>query len=149
MKSVISEIAQNVTETWATLELYSMYTVVSGNLSKKQFVSNVKAYFCRELLVLHIEGCDSVLGFEASFGRAIKLVKVSHSQGDDDEVDKLIRKIRSEAMAMPRPGDYNLRNYAYQKLVQSTRETLLKLVSSLVSNGFITKQSLTSAQCIQ
>ena len=112
-------------------------------------MSSVKAHFGRELLVLHIEGCDSVLGFEVSLGRVIKLVKVSHSKGDDDEVDKLVRKIRSEVMAMPRPGDYNLRHYVYQKLVQSTSETLLKLVSSLVSDGFITKQSLTLAQCIQ
>ena len=149
MKSVILEMAQNVTKTWTTSELYTMYTAASGNLSKKQFVSSVKAHFGRELLVLHIEGCDSVLGFEVILGRVIKLVKVSHSQGDNDEVDKLIRKIRSEVMAMQRPGDYNLRDYVYQKLVQSTSETLLKLVSSLVSDGFITKQSLTLAQCIQ
>ena len=148
MKSVISEMAQNVTEIWTTSELYSMYTAASGNLSKQQFVSSVKAHFGRELLVLHIEGCDNVIGFEVSLGRVIKLVKVSHSQGDDDEVDKLVRKIRSEVMAMPRPGDYNLRDYMYQKLVQSTSKTFLKLVSSLVSDGFITKQSLTLAQCV-
>ena len=60
-------------------------------------------------------------------------------------MDKLVRKIRSEVMAMPWPGDYNLRDNVYQRLVQSTSETLLKQVSSLVSDGFITKQSLTLA----
>ena len=149
MKSIISKIAQNVTETWTTSELYSMYTAASGHLSRKQFVSNVKAHFGAELLVLHIEGCESVLGFEASLGRVMKIVKVSNSQGCDDQVDKLVRSIRSEVMAMPRPGDYNLGDFVYQRLVQSTSKTLLKLVSSLVSDGFTTKQSLTLAQCIQ
>ena len=100
MKYVISKMTQNVTETWTTSELYAMYTAASGNLSRKYFVSNIKAYFGTEVLVLHIEGCDSILGFEASLGSVIKVVKVSHSQGDDDEVDKLIRKIMSVAMAM-------------------------------------------------
>ena len=149
MKTVISKMAQNVTETWTTSELYSMYTTESGHLSRKQFVSNVKANFGTELLELHIEGCDSVLGFEATLGRVIKLVKVSNSQGDDDGMDKLVRNIRSEVMAMPRPGDYNLGDFVYHRLVQSTNKTLLKLVSSLVSDGFTTKQSLTLSQCIQ
>ena len=72
-----------------------MYTAASGHLSRKQFVSNVKAHFGPELLVLHIEGCDSVLGFEASLGGVMKIVTVSNSKGDDDEVDKLVRNIRS------------------------------------------------------
>ena len=38
----------------------------SGNLSRKQFLCNIKAHFGRELLELHTEGCDSVFWFEAS-----------------------------------------------------------------------------------
>ena len=55
----------------------------------------VTAHFGDELLVLHIEGCDSVVGFKASLGKVIKIVKISQSMGDDDELEKLVRKIRS------------------------------------------------------
>ena len=49
--------------------------------------------------MLHIEGCDRVVGFKASLGKLIKIVKISQSMGDDDELEKLVRKIRSEVMA--------------------------------------------------
>ena len=39
--------------------------------------------------MLHIEGCDSVVGFKASLGKVIKIVKISQSMGDDDELEKL------------------------------------------------------------
>ena len=45
MKSVISEMAQNVTETWTTSELYSMYTAASGNLSKKTICVQCQSTF--------------------------------------------------------------------------------------------------------
>ena len=46
-------------------------------------------------------------------------------------------------------GDYKLSDYANHKLIESTSAMLLRLVSSLVSGGAITKPSLTLAQCIQ
>jgi len=60
-----------------------------------------------------------------------------------------VRRICSEVRATPRPGDYNLSDYVRDKVIESTSATLLKLVSSLVSGGAITKTSLTLAQCIQ
>ena len=99
--------------------------------------------------MFHIEGCASVVGFKANLGKVIKIVKISKSTDGDDELEELVRKIWSEVMATPRPGDYNLDAYTLQKVIESTSETLLKLVSSLVSGGAITKPSLTLSQCIQ
>ena len=101
-----------------------------------------------ELLVLHIEGCDSVVGFKAKLGKVIKIVKISESMGDDDELEKLVRKIRSEVMAKPMNVDYKLSDYVHHKVIESTSATLLRLVSSLVSGGEITKPSLTLAQLV-
>ena len=126
-----------------------MYVAASGTVSRWQFVSNVTAHFGDELLVLHIEGCDSVVGFKASLGKMIKIGKISQSMGDDDELEKLVRKIRSEVMAKPRNVDYKLSDYGHHKVIESTSATLRSLVSSLVSGGAITKPSLTLAQCIQ
>ena len=102
-----------------------------------------------ELLVLHTEGCDSVVGFKASLRNVIKIVKISQSMGDDDVMVKLVRKIWSEVKAKPRNVDYKLSDYVHHKVIESTSATLLRLVSSLESGGAITKPSLTLAQCIQ
>ena len=67
--SVLSIMAENATESWTTSELYVMYIAASGTVSIQQFVSYVMAHFGDELLVFHIEGCDSVVGFKASLGR--------------------------------------------------------------------------------
>ena len=93
--SVLSIMAANESESWTTSELYVMYIAASDTVSGQQFVTYVTAHFGDELLVLHIEGCDSVVGFKASLGKVIKIVKISQSMGDDDELEKLVRKIRS------------------------------------------------------
>ena len=48
-----------------------------------------------------------------------------------------------------KPGDYNLSDYVRHKVIGSTSANLLNLLSSLVSEGAITKPSVTIAQCIQ
>ena len=90
-----------------------------------------------------------VVGFKASIGKVIKIVKISQSMGDDDKLEKLVRKFRSEVLAKPRNVDYKLSDYVNDKVIESTSATLVKLVSSLVYGGEITKPSLTLAQCIQ
>ena len=64
--------AENATESWT---LYVMYLASSGTVSRQQFVSNAMAHFGDELLVLHIDGCDSVVGFKARSGKVIKIAK--------------------------------------------------------------------------
>jgi hypothetical protein len=133
LRSVLSTMAENATEDWTKSELYSLYLAASGTVSRRQLVSTITAYFGDELLMLHIEGCDSVVGFKDSLGQFIKIIKTSKSQGDDDALEKLVMEIRSVVMATPRPGDYNLGAYIHHKIIERTRATLLKLVSSLVS----------------
>ena len=146
LRSVLSMMAESATE---SRTLYVMYLAASGTVSRRQFVSNVTAHFGDELLVLHIEGCDSVVGFKASLGKVIRIVKISQSMDDDGELETLVRKIRSEVMAKRRNVDYTLSDCVYHKVIESTSATLVRLVSSLVPGGAITKPSLTLAQCIQ
>ena len=79
----------------------------------------------------------------------INIAKKSNSNSDDDDLEKLARKIRSEVRATPKPGDYNLSDYVRHKVIGSTSTILLNIVSSLVSGDAITKPSLTLDQCIQ
>ena len=149
LRFVVTTMAENMTETWTTSDLYSMYLAASGTVSRRQFLSNITAYFGDKLLLLHIEGCESVVGFKDSLGQFIKIAMKSDSSSDIDEMEKLVRTIRSEVRATNRSGDYNLSDYSRHKVIESTSATLLKLVCSLVSEGAITKRSLTLAQCIQ
>ena len=52
-------------------------------------------------------------------------------------------------MARHRNVEYKLSDYVHHEMIGSTSATLLRLVSSLVSGGAITKPSLTLAKCIQ
>ena len=52
-------------------------------------------------------------------------------------------------MAIHRHVEYKFSDYVHHKMIESTSATLLRLVSSLVYGGAITKPSLTLAQCIQ
>ena len=113
MSSVLSMMADKATESWTTSEMYVMYVAASGTGSRRQFVSNVTAHFGDVLLVLHIEGCD----FKASLGKVIKIVKISQSMGDDDELEKLVRKIWSEVKAKSRNVDYKLSDYVHHKVI--------------------------------
>ena len=120
-----------------------------GHCVKRQFFFSITTYFGDKLLLLQIEGCESVVAFKASVGQFIKIAKKNNSNSDDDELEKLVRKICSEVRATPRPGNYNISYYARYKGIDSTSATLLKLVFNLVSGGAITKPSLPLVQCIQ
>ena len=46
VRSVLSIMAQNATESWTTSKLYVMYVAASGTVSRLQFVSNVTVMSC-------------------------------------------------------------------------------------------------------
>ena len=125
LRFVVTTMAENMTETWTTSDLYSMYLAASGTVSRRQFLSNITAYFGDKLLLLHIEGCESVVGFKDSLGQFIKIAMKSDSSSDIDEMEKLVRTIRSEVRATNRSGDYNLSDYSRHKVIESTSATLL------------------------
>ena len=71
------------------------------------------------------------------------MVKVSGSDENDD-VAKVVGRVKAEV----RRG-YDLSDFTCSKTVADTSETLLRLVSALVSDGNATKPSLTISQTIQ
>ena len=145
LRAIVDNMNDNKTSTSTTSDLYELYVSASGTLSKKQMITNITKYFGAEVITMHIEGCESVLGMRASMGSMVKLVKTMGSDGDE-ELDKLVRQIQTESLATPRPHYYDLRNFQYTK---STSPALLRLISFLVSGGRINKQALTLAQCVE
>ena len=127
MRAIVDNINENNTSTWMTSDLYELYISASGTLSKKQIVY-INKYVGTEVIIMHIEWCESVLG---SVGSMVKLVKTMGSDGDD-ELDKLVRQIQTESLATPRPRDYDLRNFQYTKLIESTSPTLLRPIKIIM-----------------
>lgn len=116
-------------ETLTTSELSSMYLAASGTVSRRQFISTATTSFGEKMLVLHVEGCKSTVGFYDNFRQFLKIVKISTNQDDDDNTEKLVRKIKKEVMAKCRPQDYNLDDFVHYKVFESTSETLLKFLA--------------------
>ena len=85
MKYVIMLMTDNMSETWTASELYSKYLSASGTVSMRQFISNIKAQCGADILFLHIEDCESILGFESSLWKYIKVTQKKESNGDDNE----------------------------------------------------------------
>ena len=73
------------------------------------------------------------------------MVKDSGSDENDD-VAKVVRRVKAEVREIPLPREYD---FTFSKIVADISETLLRLVSSLVSDGNVTKPSLTISQTIQ
>ena len=76
------------------------------------------------------------------------MVKVSGSDENDD-VAKVVRRVEVQVRYIPSPREYDLSDFTFSKTVADTSEALLRLVSALVSDGNVTKPSLTISQTIQ
>lgn len=148
LRIVVEEMKGNVQETWTKSELYEIYSRNSGSLTLRQMFANLCDYFGDEIVVLNVVGCETVVGFRNYIAKTLKMVKQSNVD-DDDEVDNLIRKIKSEVASIPKPKDYDLSDFSYRKIIKDTSTTLLCFVSKLVSGGAMTKASLSLTQSIQ
>ena len=77
------------------------------------------------------------------------MVKVSGSDENYD-VAKVVRRVKAEVRKIPQPREYyDLSDLTFSKTVADTSGTLLRLVSALVSDGNVTKPSLTISQTMQ
>ena len=63
---------------------------------------------------------------------------------------KVVRRVKAEVRKIPPPREYyDLSDFTFSKTVADTSETLLRLVSALVSDGNVTKPPLTISQTMQ
>ena len=133
--------------TWTTIVLHDKYTCYGGKLTRKQMLSKLVTHLRDEIVVLNIDGCASVIGFQEFLGKILKIAKVDSE--DDEMEDTLVQKIVTEFSKIPSNKDYDLNEFSYTKVKEQTSATLLRFISKLVSNGEITKPSLSLSQSIQ
>ena len=75
---------------------------------------------------------------------------VRKSMDDDNEdVDNVHRKFVSEEENIDIPRNNELSDFCFDNIKKHTSNTLLALISKLVSGGKTSKKSLTLSQCIQ
>ena len=137
---------------WTSVELHDRYTDLcetSNTLSRKQLITNLQSNLGERLAKFDISGCASLLCFRDHLPHYLRLVKVDDSD-DSVMLSKIKDKIVSECRSFPKShSTYDLGQFRKSQTIQSTSQTLMNLVSGLVSNGEITRVSTTLSQCIQ
>ena len=88
LRSVAKLMVENLTKIWTISKLYSKYLDFSGSESKAQFVSNIRNHFGDELLVLHVDGYESLMAFESYLSQYIDFVK---KNSDDETANQQVR----------------------------------------------------------
>ena len=110
-------------------------------------LSKLVTHLRDEIVVLNIDGCASVIGFQEFLGKILKVAKVDSE--DNEMEDTLVQKIVTEVSTIPSNKDYDLNEFSCTKVKEQTSATLLRFISKLVSNGEITKPPLSLSQSIQ
>lgn len=101
MLSVADHMECNFKQTWTVSELYKQYQESGGQLSSKIMMLNLTRYFGDKLVILHSEGCANIIGYRNFLSRSLKLV-AQKDASEDDEMDWLVRLVRSEVKAIPK-----------------------------------------------
>ena len=100
------------------------------------------------MIVLNIEGCASIVGFRDYISKTFKLTKLDSV--NEEKEDEIVRKIKTEAQSILTSNkSYDISNFNYDKAKQHTSSTLLRFISKLISNGEVTKKSLSLSQSVQ
>ena len=69
---------------------------------------------------------------------------------DEEKEDELVRKIKTEVQSILTSNkSYDISDFTHDKAKQHTSATLLRFISKLISNGEVTKKSLSLSQSIQ
>ena len=134
--------------TWTFIELYDKYVRYGGQLSRKHMFTKLVTCLSGDVVVLNIEGCASIVGFRDHLNKTLNVTKVDTV--DEEKEDALVRKITTEAHSIPvNSKSYDIGDFTYAKTKQQTSATLLRFISKLISNGEVTKKSLSLSQSIQ
>ena len=149
MQLLVNEMyANRLVRTWTSIELHDRYMIYGGNFTQKQMLMKVLTYFGDDVTMLSLEGCASIVGFCKHVGKIVKISSVDNV--DEESEDTLVRQITTEARAIPSNNkNYALGDFNYTRTKQQTSVTLLRLISKLISNGEVTKASLSLAQSVQ
>ena len=140
------QMLQQESHIWNSVEVFNTYVGLGGSHSRKSLITELQSHFGKHLIVMHVSGCASIIGFQNHIPYKLQLVD---DDQDDESVDNLVSKIKQESSVLPGISNYDLSQFTLDMTVDNTSPTLLDIVSKLVSGGVINKQSVSLAQSIQ
>ena len=148
LKEVIEYMNRDRSRIWNSVELHSLYSDLGGKLARRDMFSKFTDCMSKDVIVVRVDGCATIVGFCESIAKSLKIVK-----GDDmDErsIASVVRQIKHEARSVKyNSANYDLSEFTQANTIKATSPSLLKLVSDLVSGGTVTKKSLSLSQSIQ
>ena len=157
-KYVVDTLQDNPAKMWNSVEIYEVYcnflnsaeppsTSTSAGVSnsgvtgdnemdrnrndRALLIRRLEQHLGDSLIVLRVNGCASIICFRKHLPETLKLVEAN----DNDEVTELAKKITAEVKANSPKSvkTCNLGDFELEKVKESTNESLLYLISKLVS----------------
>lgn len=148
LMDVIRYMNQDRSRIWNSVELFSLYSDLGGKLARRDMFSNLTDCMSKDIIVVRIDGCATIVGFRESVAKILKVVRVDDT--DEGSIATMVRQIKREARTVKyNSANYDLSEFTQAKTIKSTSPSLLKLVSDLVSGGKVTKKSISLSQSIQ
>ena len=148
LKQVIECMRRNRSKLWYSVELHCLYSELGGKLARHDMFSKLTDCISKEVTVINVDGCATIVGFRAHIGQILNVVKVIDKDGS--AIDSVVRQIRKEARSVKKSStNYDMSQFTKANTIKATSSTLLKFISDLVSGGEVTKKSLSLSQSIQ
>lgn len=148
LREVIQYMSRDRSRLWNSIELHSLYSDLGGNLARRDMFSKVTDCMSKDVIVVRVDGCATMVGFRDSVAKTLKTVKDDDT--DERSIASVVRQIKHEARSVRyNSANYDLSEFTQANTIKATSPSLLKLVSDLVSGGMVTKKSLSLSQSIQ
>ena len=91
---------QQASHIWNSVEVFNTYVGLGGNHSRKSLITELQSHFGKDLIVMHVVGCASIIGFRNHIPFKLQLVD---DDQDDESVDNLVSKIKQETSFLIHP----------------------------------------------
>ena len=148
LKQVIEYMNRDRSRLWNSVELHSLYSDLGGKLARRDMFSKLTDCMSKDVIIVRVDGCATIVGFRESVATHLKVVKVDDM--DEKSIDTVVRLIKHEARSVKyNSANYDLSEFTQANTIKATSPILLKLVSALISDGEVTKKSLSLSQVIQ
>ena len=110
-------------------------------------VEILKKHFRERFTVMWVDRCASMLCLRDHITRALKLVAANDSDPIADAVNVIADDLQTKRNSTC--ASYSFTSFNFDTAVDDTSESILHLISGLVSNGLITAQSLSLVPSLQ
>jgi len=148
LKELIEYMNRNRSRMWNSVELHSLYSDLGGRLARRDMFSKLTDCMSKDIIIVRVDGCVTIVGFRESVAKSLKIFKVDDT--DEWSIGSVVRQIKHEARSIKyNSANYDLSEFTQANTIKATSQTLLKLVSDLVSGGKVTKKSVSLSQSIQ